>query len=383
LFLNTSVDQWRVYLEWHLIRETAGKLNSKIAYQNFYFYNTVLNGVKQMKPRWKNALNTINELLGEALGQAFVEKAFSSDSKKRINEYVDNITEAFKERISSLDWMSDSTKIKALQKLNSFSRKIGYPDRWKDYSKLEVNRESYVRNYLSAQAFEVKLNLEKLSKPVDRTEWAMPPQKVNAYYNPLLNEIVFPAAILQPPFFDPNADDAINYGGIGAVIGHELTHGFDDQGCKFSGNGNIENWWTESDEKKFKEKTKILVRQFDSYPALDSLNVNGELTLGENIADLGGLSIAYYAYQKSLKGKNRELIDGYTPEQRFFISWGQIWKNNMRPQALRQMILTNPHSPGKYRVYGPLVNMSEFYEAFGVSKGNKMYLEPQERAKIW
>jgi putative endopeptidase len=383
LFGSISIDRWKVYLEWHLIRETAGKLDSKMVKQNFYFYNTVLNGVKEMKPRWKSSLNVINEILGEALGQLYVEKAFSADSKKLINEYLDNITVAFGERIRTLDWMSDSTKQKALLKLNSFTRKIGYPDKWKDYTNLDINRDSYVMNYLRAQKFEVDLNIAKLGKPVDRTEWAMPPQKVNAYYNPLLNEIVFPAAILQPPFFDPSADDAVNYGGIGAVIGHELTHGFDDQGSKFSGAGNMENWWTTQDELKFKDKTKVLVDQFNSYRAIDSLMVNGELTLGENIADLGGLSIAYYAYQKSLNGKKREKLDGFSPEQRLFISWGQIWKNNIRPQALRQMVLTNPHSPGIYRVYGPLVNMKEFYNAFDVKKGNKMYLEDSQRAKIW
>ncbi len=380
---TVSLEEWKIYLEWHLIRETSGKLNDKLSKQGFYFYNTVLNGVKEMKPRWKNALANVNTVLGEALGEAFVEKAFSAESKKRVNEYVDNITAAFKERIEGLDWMSDSTKQKALLKLNSFTRKLGYPDKWKDYSTMEIDRESYVMNYLRAQNFEFKANVSKLGKPIDKTEWGMPPQKVNAYYNPMLNEIVFPAAIMQPPFFDPEADDAVNYGGIGSVIGHELTHGFDDQGSKFSGDGNMENWWTESDVIKFKNKTKILVNQFNSYTAIDSLNVNGELTLGENIADLGGLSIAYYAYQKSLVGKPREIIDGFTPEQRLFISWGQIWKTNIRPQALRQLVLTNPHSPGNFRVYGPLVNMVEFYDAFGVKKGNKMFLEEGERAKIW
>ena len=383
LVKSVPLSDWKIYLEWHLIKETSGKLNDNFSKQGFYFYNTVLNGVKEMKPRWKNALSNVNAVIGEALGEAFVEKAFSPESKKRVNEYVDNITAAFSERIKGLDWMSDSTKQKALLKLNSFTRKLGYPDKWKDYSTMEINRSSYVMNYLMAQNFEFKENISKIGKAIDKSEWGMPPQKVNAYYNPMLNEIVFPAAIMQPPFFDPQADDAVNYGGIGSVIGHELTHGFDDQGSKFSGEGNMENWWTDSDVIKFKAKTTVLVNQFNSYTAIDSLNVNGELTLGENIADLGGLSIAYYAYQKSLVGKPREIIDGFTPEQRLFISWGQIWKNNIRPQALRQMVLTNPHSPGNFRVYGPLVNMVEFYDAFGVKKGNKMFLEESERAKIW
>lgn len=383
LFKSSPVKEWQSYLEWHLLKETSGKLSDAFVNQNFYFYGTVLNGVKVNKPRWKNSLAVSNNVLGEAVGQAFVEKAFTPESKKRVNEYVDNITAAFGERIKQLDWMGDSTKQKALLKLNSFSRKLGYPDKWKDYSTLEINRDSYVLNYLRAQHFDYLENIKKLGQPIDKTEWGMPPQTVNAYYNPAMNEIVFPAAIMQPPFFDPEADDAVNYGGIGAVIGHELTHGFDDEGSKFSGDGNLENWWTEADLDKFNSKTQLIVDQFNGFPAVDSLNVNGHLTLGENIADLGGLSIAYYAYQKSLEGKPREIIDGLTPEQRFFIGWAQVWKTNMRPEALRQMVLTNTHSPGNYRVLGPLSNMTEFYKAFDVKPGNKMYREDSQRAKIW
>ena len=380
---NTKTEDWKIYNIWHLFKSVSSKLNADFEKQNFYFYNTVLNGVKEMKPRWENALATTNEVMGELLGQAYVKIAFSPESKKKVNEMVDHLISAFRERINHLDWMSDSTKQKALVKLNSFNRKLGYPDKWQDYSSLEINRDSYVGNYLRSQNFHFNKMIRKINKPIDKTEWSMFPQTVNAYYSPMLNEIVFPAGIMQPPFFNPEADDAVNYGSMGAVIGHELTHGFDDQGCKFDSKGNLLNWWTEKDMEQFKSKTKVLVNQFNGYEVMESLFINGELTLGENIADLGGLSVAYYAYQKSLEGRRRETINGYSPEQRFFIGWAQVWKINMRPEYLRNMILTNPHSPGMYRVLGPLSNMPEFYAAFDVKPGDAMFRKEEDRAKIW
>ncbi|MDQ3191097.1 MAG: M13 family metallopeptidase [Bacteroidota bacterium] len=382
LLKSLTTEDWKTYNTWHFYRSVSPKLNSDFNKEHFHFYSTVLSGIKEMKPRWELALASTNEVMGELLGQAYVKKAFSPESKKRVNEMVDNLLAAFKDRINQLEWMDDSTKEKALLKLSTFDRKLGYPDKWKDFSGLTVNRESFAGNYLLARNFQFKKMIEKIGKPIDKTEWGMSPQTVNAYYSPLKNEIVFPAGIMQAPFFNPDADDAVNYGSMGAVIGHEITHGFDDQGCKFNSEGNLENWWTEVDMKQFKTKTNVLVKQFNDYK-INDWNINGELTLGENIADIGGLSVSYYAYQKSLEGKERELIDGYTPEQRFFIGWAQVWKINMREEYLRNMLLTNSHSPGMYRVLGPLSNMPEFYAAFGVKPGDAMYRTEEERAKIW
>jgi putative endopeptidase len=279
--------------------------------------------------------------------------------------------------------MSATTKTKALEKLNSFTRKLGYPDKWTDMSQLRVSSESYIDNYFNSSEFWFKYNLNKLGKPVDKDEWEMLPQTVNAYYNPVNNEIVFPAAIMQPPFFDPKADDAVNYGAIGAVIGHEFSHGFDDQGSKYDAQGNLNDWWSAEDRKLFDERTKVLVNQFNKFEVLDSVFVNGELTLGENIADLAGLTVSYDAYLRSLEGKPRTSIDGYTPEQRFFIGFGQVWRGHARPEFLRQQVVTDPHSPAKFRVLGPLSNMPQFYNAFGVKKGDGMWRDENERAKIW
>jgi putative endopeptidase len=379
----TNLEDWKIYLKWHLIKSTSNMLSDTFVQHHFDFYSTVLSGIKEMKPRWKRALAASNEVLGEAVGQAYVEKNFSSESKKRVNEMVDNLILAFRARINNLDWMSDSTQQKALLKLQSFTRKLGYPDKWKDYSAMQISRDSYLENYLNARKFLYNEMTGKLGKAIDKTEWQMPPQTINAYYNPLLNEIVFPAGIMQPPFFNPDADDAVNYGSMGAVIGHELTHGFDDQGSKFDSNGNMVNWWSEEDKEKFNAKTQVLIDQFNNYVAVDDLKVNGQLTLGENIADLGGLSMAYDAFKMSLKGKQGEVINGFTAEQRFFIGWAQVWKSNFRPETLRNKVLTDPHSPGIYRVLGPLSNLPEFHEAFGVKPGDAMYLEEPKRANIW
>lgn len=384
LVKNTSINEWKNYLRWTLINATASRLNHAISKQHFDFYGTTLSGAKAQRPKWKRALDAVDEALGEALGQVYVEKYFSAESKKRVNEMVDNLIAAYKDRIDTRDWMSPETKKQAIAKLNTIMRKLAYPDKWRDYSGLQIKRDSYVQNFLRANTFAFNYMINKMGKPVDKTEWGMSPPTINAYYNPLLNEIVFPAGIMQPPFFNSEADDAVNYGAMGAVIGHELTHGFDDQGSQFDAEGNMKNWWTEEDLKKFKAKTDVLVKQFNQYVAVDEAKVNGELTLGENIADLGGLTIAYYAYKKSLEGKPApEKIDGFTGEQRFFISWAQAWRGHMRPEAMKQMVKTNPHSPGRFRVLGPLSNMKEFYDAFGVKPGDPMYRPDNERAEIW
>ena len=380
-----NIEQWKLYLKWCFINSSMSYLNSECDKLRFDFYSTTLSGVKTQKPIWKRAIDATNATVGELLGQLFVEKAFSQNSKQRVNVILDNISEAFKGRLQKLDWMSGETKVKALEKLAGFTRKLGYPDKWKDYSKLTITEGSYFENHINENTFSYNEMIEKMGKAVDRTEWGMLPQTVNAYYNPQNNEIVFPAAIMQPPFFNASADEAVNYGSIGAVIGHEFLHGFDDQGSKYGPDGNLKSWWTEEDRKKFEVKTKMLVNQFNSYIVIDSLHVNGELTLGENIADLGGLTMAYEALKMYLKNNPsaNKIIDGYTPEQRFFIGFAQVWKNNARPEAARQLILTDPHSPPQFRVFGTLSNMNQFYEIWGVKDGNKMYRKPEERATIW
>lgn len=381
---RVPVNDWKTYLRWTLIDNTADKLSDDFVNEDFAFNETVIKGTPQLKPRWKRALEATDASLGDALGQLFVEKYFSEESKKRVAEMVENLISAYKERIKTRDWMSDATKTQAYAKLDKVMKKFGYPDKWRDYSTLTINRDSYVQNFLRANTYLFNEMIDKLGKPVDRTEWGMTAPTINAYYNPSMNEIVFPAGIMQPVFFNPDADDAVNYGCMGAIIGHELTHGFDDQGAQFDADGNLKNWWTEEDLAKFKAKTDVLVKQFSDYEAIDGMYVNGELTLGENIADLGGLTIAYYALKKSLEGKpTPEKIDGFTPEQRFFLSWAQGWRGNMRPEYLKNMVQTNPHSPGNFRGNGPLSNMPEFYEAFGVKEGDKMYRPKEKRAEIW
>ncbi len=377
------VDAWKTYLRWHLVASMAGKMNNAFVVESFNFNGKVMNGAKEMKPRWKRVLNDIDNAMGEALGEVYVKKYFSDDAKKRCLEMVNNMQAVYRERIQKLDWMTDSTKTQAIAKLDVFITKIGYPDQFKDYSKLEIDRSSYARNVLRANEFAFDQMINKLGKPVDKKEWGMSPYTVNAYYNPTINEIVFPAGILQFPFFDPQADDAVNYGGIGAVIGHEMTHGFDDQGCQYDKEGNLKNWWSPTDEKRFKEKTNKLVAQYNAYTVLDTVHVNGELTLGENIADLGGISIAYDAFKRTAQGKANEKIDGFTADQRFFFGWAQVWRQNITKENLMQRIVTDPHSPGQYRSNGPLSNMVEFYEAFGVKEGDKMWRPEAERLKVW
>jgi len=383
LIASTPLQDLKAYMRWCLMNQSASYLDARLDQQNFYFYSTVLTGTKEQKPLWKRGIAATNSVVGELLGQLFVAKVFTPASKQRVNAMVDDIIAAFRIRINNLEWMSAETKEKALAKLASFNRKFGYPDKWKDYSSLEIKEDSYIENIWRASQFGFKDNIGNLGKPIDRNRWGMLPQTVNAYYSPTLNEIVFPAAIMQPPFFDANADDAVNYGSIGAVIGHELTHGFDDQGAKYGPDGNLKSWWTDEDRKQFDARTKVLVNQFNNFYVSDSLHVNGELTLGENIADLGGLTIAYEAFKMRQLKNPGKAIDGFTPEQRFFIGFSQIWKNNVRPEALRQLILTDPHSPGEFRVLGTLGNMPQFYEVFGIKEGMKMYRSPETRANIW
>ncbi len=385
---DTRVDDIKTYLKAGLLRTSAPYMSHAFVQESFDFNQKYLTGVEQMRPRWKRVLAITNNLIGEAIGQLYVEETFPPEAKQKAMDMVNNIKIAFGERIKQLDWMSDSTKQMALKKLSTFNVKIGYPDKWIDYSSLEVNKDpeksSYFQNVINANLFEAKRQLAKLGKPVDKSEWEMTPQTVNAYYNPQFNEIVFPAAILQPPFYDYRADEALNYGGIGAVIGHEISHGFDDQGAKFDGAGNLKNWFTENDLKRFEEKGKSLATQFDQYEPLPNVHLQGQFTLGENIGDLGGITVSYEGLQRHLKEHgNPGLIDGLTPEQRFFISWATIWRIKYRDESLRTQILTNPHAPGMYRANGPLTNFTPFYEAFNVKEGDKMYRPETERVRIW
>jgi len=381
---SVSIENWKTYLRWCVMDGAASKLSDNIAKEHFKFYGTTLLGVQKMKARWKLSLEATDKYLGDALGQLFVEKHFSAESKKRVAEMVENLIAVYRERIKTRDWMSEKTKQQAYTKLDKVMKKFGFPDKWKDYSNLEIKDDSYLANGMRASQWEFNEMVNRLGKPIDRTLWMMTPPTINAYYNPAMNEIVFPAGIMQPVFFNPDADDAVNYGCMGAIIGHELTHGFDDQGAKYDADGNMKNWWTVEDSINFKSKTNMLVMQYDACVAIDTFHVQGKLTLGENIADLGGLTIAYYALKKSMEGKPApEKIDGFTPEQRFFMSWAQGWRGNMTPEYLKNMIQTNPHSPGNFRGNVPLTNMQEFYDAFGVKEGDKMYRKKEDRAVIW
>jgi len=380
---TTPIEKLKVYFECQLINQTASLLSPAFVRESFNFYGRALMGTTKMKPLWRRGLVAVNGSLGEALGQLYVKKHFSAEAKKKVNKIVDDLFDAFKERILSLEWMSTQTKKRALIKLRAMTRKLAYPDRWKSYRGLTIKPTDYFGNALRVSEFEHKRHLRKLQKPVDRSEWHMSPQTVNAYFNPGLNEIVFPAAILQAPFFDPYADDAVNYGAIGYTIGHEITHSFDDQGSKFDEKGNLKSWWTKKDRTQFEKKAKILAKQFDTFEVLPGIHVNGKLTLGENIADLGGISIAYDAYQKHLQKKERKNIDGFTPEQRFFLGCAQGEREISRPEFLKTIVMTDPHSPSEFRVNGPFSNLPEFYEAFNVTKGDKLYRAPSARAKIW
>lgn len=380
---EVPLSTWKNYLKWRVVNAAAPYLSSVFVQENFKFYGTALTGVKEMQPRWKRVKNVIDGLMGEPLGELYVAKAFPAEAKARALEMVNSLKLAMREHIKKLDWMDESTKEAALKKLDAFRVKIGYPDKWRDYAALMIDRSSYLENVRRATTFALQYTINKIGKPVDKTEWGMTPPTVNAYYSSTLNEIVFPAGILQPPFFNFRADDAVNYGGMGAVIGHEISHGFDDQGSKFDGDGNLKSWWTPDTRKKFEARTTVLANQFDGYVAVDTLHVNGKLTLGENIGDLAGLSIAYTALENSLKDKTIEIVDGFTPEQRFFLSWAQVWRTNSRPEQIRLQVRTNPHSPAEFRTNGPLSDLEEFYDAFHCDKTGKMYIPPENRARIW
>jgi putative endopeptidase len=377
----TPLADWKTYLRWHVIHAAAPALSDNFVQENFNFYGKRLSGTAELQPRWKRCVQSVNRNVGEALGQVYVEKYFPPAAKAHALEMVHNLLAALRSDIPTLSWMSPETKKAAIAKMEAFNIKIGYPDKWRDYSKLDIERNSYAANVRRASTFENSRELAKIGKPVDRNEWGMTPPTVNAYYNPTMNEIVFPAGILQPPFYDPKADDAINYGGMGAVIGHEVSHGFDDQGSQFDPQGNLRNWWTADDRKNFDERATCVSKQFDSYEVEPGLHQNGKLVLGESIGDLGGLSIAYAAYEKSLEGKPRKEIDGFTPEQRFFLGWAQVWGSNQRPEAARLQANTNPHPLARFRGNGPLSDMDAFAKAFGCKKGDAMVRE--ESCKIW
>jgi putative endopeptidase len=375
------VADWKVYLRWHVIHNAAPALSEAFVQENFNFYGQQLSGTTELQPRWKRCAQSANQNLGEALGEVYVQKYFPPEAKARAKEMVNNLIAALRSDIPTLSWMGPETKQQALAKLEAFNVKIGYPDKWRDYSKLAIDRGSYLGNVRRSQEFEENRDLAKIGKPVDRSEWGMTPPTVNAYYSAQFNEIVFPAGIMQPPFFDPAADDAVNYGGMGAVIGHEISHGFDDRGSQFDGQGNLRNWWTPDDRKNFDAQGQCIVDQFNSYEVEPGLHQNGKLVLGESIGDLGGLSIAYAAYEKSIEGKRPKEIDGFTPEQRFFLGWAQVWGSNQRMEAARLQTNTDPHPLARFRGNGPISNLEVFAKAFGCKKGDAMVRE--KSCKIW
>lgn len=383
LFIETSVDDWKTYFKWTLINSAAGILSEDFDKQNFDFYQAKLSGTPEQEVRWKRGVSAVSGILGEVVGKIYVKKHFKPEAKARMVELVENLRAAYKEAIIGLEWMGEETKKQALDKLAKFVPKIGYPDKWRDYSSLEISADDLAGNYKRASLYSHNRQIGKLGKPIDRSEWHMSPQTVNAYYNPSMNEIVFPAAILQPPFFNMEADDAVNYGGIGGVIGHEMGHGFDDQGSKSDGDGLLRDWWTEKDLAEFKLRTTKLADQFSQFEPLPGEHINGELTLGENIGDLGGLTIAHRAYSMSLAKKESPVIDGLNGEQRFFMGWAQVWAYKFREEALRSRIATDPHSPAPFRGNGPLMNMPEFMKAYDVKAGDGMYRAPEDRVKIW
>lgn len=380
-----SLDDWKNYLSWRVINSRASLLSKPLVMESFEFYGKTMNGMPEIEPRWKRGVSLVERSMGEAVGKIYVEKHFPPAAKERMKALVDNLTEAYRVDILALDWMSPETKTRALKKLSKFTPKIGYPDKWRDYTKLEIKADDLVGNARRAAEFALNYQLDKLGKPVDRDEWHMTPQTVNAYYNPEMNEIVFPAAILQSPFFDLEADDAVNYGGIGAVIGHEIGHGFDDQGSKYDGDGNLVDWWTKEDRKEFEKRTKMLIEQYNAYSPvqLPDQRVNGALTIGENIGDLGGLTIAHKAYMISLHGKEAPKLDGFSGSQRVFIGWAQVWRAKYRDAAMSRMLATNPHSPPEFRCNGVIRNLTEFYEAFDIKEGDKLWLPAEKRVRIW
>ena len=384
LLQNTDINTWKNYFRWSLINHYAGHLNTALVQANFNFYEGVLSGKKEQQPIEEQAIEAITNLeIGELLGKAFVEKHFSKAAQDRVNEMVDNLLIVYRERISQLDWMTDITKQEALKKLNSIGRKLGFPSKWEDYSMLKFNPETYVANVREMARYSVQKNFAELGKPVDKEKWGMPAHMVNAYYHPLLNEIAFPAGIMQAPFFDEHAEDAVNYGRIGMVIGHEFTHGFDDMGSKFAADGSFTNWWTEEDRQLFEEKTKLLGATFEGFCPMENHCVNPDLTMGENIADLGGLTMAFYAYKRTEEFKKQEIREGFTPAQRFFIAYAQLWKIKYTDAEMKKRLATDPHSPGMYRVNGPLKNCPEFFEAFEIEEGREMRNDVKRVARIW
>jgi putative endopeptidase len=383
LFTSVPAADWKAYLQVRLLDDAAPYLSRDFVEASFAFRGRTLQGLQEMRPRWKRGVSVVQDAMGETLGKMYVERTFTPAAKERMEALVANLLEAFRQGIDSLEWMSPATRAQAHDKLAKINVKIGYPDRWRDYSALEVRPGDLFGNVRRTAAFEYQRMIGRLGSPVDRGEWGMYPQTVNAYYSPSNNEIVFPAAILQPPFFDANADDAVNYGAIGGVIGHEISHGFDDQGRKSDGDGNLRDWWTPEDAAAFEQRANALVAQYGAYSPLEGMNVNGRLTLGENIGDVSGLAVAYRAYQLSLRGREAPVIGGFTGDQRFFLGWAQVWRNKYRDENLRERLMTDTHSPAMYRTNGVLVNFPAFYEAWGVKPGDRMYLAPEQRVKIW
>ncbi len=379
------LSDWKTYLRWHLLNGSASYLSSAFENEHFNFYGKVLSGQLEQEPRWKRAAHILDGSIGEALGQLYVEKCFPPEAKARMQALVENLKAVFHDRIERVTWMTDETKAKALAKFATFTQKIGYPDKFRDYSSVVIQRDDLLGNVRRTDAFEARREIARVGKTVDRTEWGMTPETVNAYYNPEVNEIVFPAGILQPPFFDISMDDAVNYGAIGVVIGHEMTHGFDDQGRKFDGNGNLNEWWTPADSAAFDARAQKVIDEYSGFEALPGLHVNGKLTIGENLADLGGVNISYEALQRALAKDpaSRKNIDGFTPEQRFFISFAQVWRTNIREAEAQRLITVDPHSPGQFRAYGPLLNFQPFYDAFNIPPGSPMWLPLEKRAIIW
>ncbi|MES2491043.1 MAG: M13-type metalloendopeptidase [Pseudomonadota bacterium] len=380
---KTSVETWKTYFRWRVLSDAAPYLDQHFAAESFEFNGGVLNGIKEDRPRWKRGVALVEGALGESVGKIYVAQYFPPEAKQRMDGLVKNLIVAYKEGIDGLEWMSPETRKAAQQKLAKFTPKIGYPTKWRDYSALTIKADDLLGNVYRSNEFDYQRDINKLGQPIDREEWHMTPQTVNAYYNPEMNEIVFPAAILQPPFFNLKADDAVNYGGIGAVIGHEISHGFDDQGSQYDGDGMLRDWWTADDRKNFEARTKALIEQYNQYEPVKGYKLNGEFTIGENIADLAGMTIAYKAYQLSLNGQPAPVLDGLTGDQRFFMGWAQVWRRNYREANLVSRIKTDPHSPSEYRCNGVVINLPGYYEAFGVKPGDKMYKAPEQRIKIW
>src|SRR6266550_2323979 len=382
LLANAPIPDWKAYLRWRVIRSSAPYLSSDFVNENFNFSKT-LTGQKVLLSREKRCTRLTDGGLRDALGQAYVAEYFTPQAKARALDMVHNLEAVYRDRLANLPWMSETTRQQALVKLQAYAEKIGYPDKWRDYSTLNITNGPFLNNVIAVNVYENKRDLNRIGKPLDRSQWGMTPATVNAYYNPQMNEIVFPAGILQPPFFSPAADDAVNYGGMGSVIGHEMGHGFDDQGAQYDPQGKLKNWWSPEDLAKFKARTTMIANQYDVYTVLDSIHVNGKLTLGENAADIGGLAVAYAALEKALQGKPRTTIDGFTPEQRFFLAWAQIWRQNVTPQQQKVLINIDPHSPGRWRTNGPLSNMVEFAQAFGCKPGDPMVRPEAQRATLW